>query len=145
MPPLRVSGDRHWAIRIQVFHLVIRSDRPDRILHAVYACSLLAAGWGWKLRRDPWDLFSRTTHTPTNSRRRPGMMPRSNLSLFDAGESAEDGAPLSDADKANMFQAALQSLQIQLGEKETWQLHAPQFPQLALNNDVAFAVPAYLC
>eukprot|EP00752_Nemacystus_decipiens_P012590 g11150.t1 len=30
------------------------------------------------------------------------------------GESAEDGAPLSDADKANMFQAALQSLQIQL-------------------------------
>ena len=34
-----------------------------------------------------------------------------------AGESAEDGAPLSDADKANMFQAALQSLQIQLGEK----------------------------
>ncbi|CBJ27956.1 conserved unknown protein [Ectocarpus siliculosus] len=32
-----------------------------------------------------------------------------------AGEAAEDGAPLSDADKANMFQAALQSLQIQLG------------------------------
>lgn len=31
-------------------------------------------------------------------------------------EAAEDGAPLSDADKANMFQAALQSLQIQLGE-----------------------------
>eukprot|EP00903_Cladosiphon_okamuranus_P021503 g19768.t1 len=31
-----------------------------------------------------------------------------------AGEAAEDGAPLSDADKANMFQAALQSLQIQL-------------------------------
>ncbi|CAN0005531.1 unnamed protein product [Scytosiphon promiscuus] len=30
------------------------------------------------------------------------------------GETAEDGAPLSDADKANMFQAALQSLQIQL-------------------------------
>lgn len=33
------------------------------------------------------------------------------------GEAAEDGAPLSDADKANMFQAALQSLQIQLGEE----------------------------
>lgn len=32
-------------------------------------------------------------------------------------EAAEDGAPLSDADKANMFQAALQSLQIQLGEE----------------------------
>lgn len=37
--------------------------------------------------------------------------------LWPAGEGAEDGAPLSDADKAHMFQAALQSLQIQLGEK----------------------------
>lgn len=33
------------------------------------------------------------------------------------GDAPEDGAPLSDADKANMLQAALQSLQIQLGEQ----------------------------
>lgn len=33
-----------------------------------------------------------------------------------AGEAAEDGAPLTDAEKANMYQAALQSLQIQLGK-----------------------------